>query len=120
MKRPLKSFFIRWVVCVLGLFIAAAVLDGKLSFDGSLLVIIMSGLVLALVNTFIRPFIKLLSLPVIVFTLGLFTIVINGLMVMLASFLYKPLEVSGLWAAMLAGIIIGLVNLLVSSVVEEK
>jgi len=120
MKRPLRSFLIRWVVCGLGLFIAAAILDGKLTFDGSLGVIIVSGLILALVNTFIRPFLKLLSLPIIAITLGLFTIVINGFMVMLASWLYKPLEVSGLWAAMLAGIIIGIVNLLVSLIVEEK
>jgi len=120
MKRPLRSFLIRWIVCALGLWIAAALLDGRLTFDGSLGVIVASGLVLALVNTFIKPFIKLISLPVIALTLGLFTIVINGLMVMLASWLYKPLEVSGLWAAMLAGIVIGLVNILVSKIVEES
>jgi putative membrane protein len=79
----------------------------------------MSGFILAIVNTFIKPLVVLLSLPAILFSLGLFMIVVNGLMVMLASKLYQPLEVTGFGAAMLAGIIIGLVNYLVTTVVEE-
>lgn len=119
MKSPIKRFAIRWAVSALGLWIAAGFLSGSISYDGSGSIIIAAGLVLAIVNTLIKPFVILLSLPAILFSLGLFMIVINGLMVMLASKLYGPLEVSGFGAAMLAGVIIGLVNILVTAIVED-
>ncbi len=119
MKSPLRRFVIRWVVCSLGLWIAAGFLSGGINYDGSAGIIIVAGLVLAVVNTLIKPLVVLLSLPAILFSLGLFMIVVNGLMVMLASTLYGPLEVSGFGAAMLAGVIIGLVNILVTAIVED-
>ena len=119
MKSPGKRFLVRWFVCGLGLWIAAAFLDGRISYDSRLGVIVISGLILAIVNTFIRPIVVLLSLPAVLLSLGLFMIVINGLMVLLASKLYHPLEVTGFGAAMLAGVIIGLVNYLVTAILEE-
>lgn len=109
----------RWFVCSLGLWIAAGFLDGKITYNSRLGVIVISGLILAIVNTFIRPIVVLLSLPAILFSLGLFMIVVNGLMVMLASKLYHPLEVTSFGAAMLAGVVIGLVNYLVTTIVED-
>jgi len=120
MNKHLRSFLVRWLACTLGLWLAAAFLDGKLTYNGKLSVIVLSGLVLALVNMLIKPFIVLISLPVMAITLGLFMVVVNGLMVMLASWLYKPLEISGLWAAMIAGIIIGLVNFLLTRILEKE
>jgi putative membrane protein len=119
MKRPLNKFLLRWFVCSLGLWIAAGFLDGRITYDSRLGVIVISGFILAAVNTIIRPIVVLLSLPAVLLTLGLFMIVINGLMVILASRLYNPLEVTSFGAAMLAGIIIGLVNYLVTTIVEE-
>ena len=106
-------------MCSLGLWIAAGFLDGRVTFNGRLSIIIISGLILAIVNSLIKPLVVLLSLPAILFSLGLFMVVINGLMVLLASALYDPLEVTGFGAAMLAGVIIGLVNYLVTAIVEE-
>ena len=94
-------------------------MDGRITYNSRLGVIVMSGLVLAIVNSVIKPFVVLLSLPAILFSLGLFMIVVNGLMVMLASKLYHPLEVTSFGAAMLAGVIIGLVNYLVTTIVED-
>ena len=56
----------------------------------------------------------------ILFSLGLFMIVINGLMVLFASWLYHGLEVSNFGIAMLAGMVIGLVNYLVTTILEER
>ncbi len=106
-------------MCALGLWIAAGFLDGGITYDDRLSIIIIAGFILAIVNTVIKPFVVLLSLPAILFSLGLFMIIVNGLMVMLASYLYKPLEVTGFGAAMLAGVIIGLVNILVTAIVED-
>lgn len=119
MKNPISRFLLRWFVCSLGLWIAAGFLDGRITFDGKQSIIIISGLVLAIVNTLIKPLVVLLSLPAILFSLGLFMIVINGLMILLASFLYEPLKVTGFGTAMLAGVIIGLVNYLVTAIVED-
>ncbi len=82
--------------------------------------VIIAGLVLALVNAVIRPFVVLLSLPAILFSLGLFMVVINGFMVWLASWLYDPLHVTNFWWAILAGVIIGLVNYLVTAILENE
>jgi putative membrane protein len=119
MKSPFGRFLVRWFVCGLGLWIAAGFLDGRIAYDSRLGVIVVSGFVLAVVNSVIRPVVVLLSLPAILFSLGLFMIVINGLMVMLASKLYQPLEVTSFGAAMLAGVVIGLVNYLVTTILED-
>ncbi len=120
MKKPLGRFLIRWFVCSLGLWIAAALLGDKINYGESSGVIIISGLILALVNAIIKPLVILLSLPAILFSLGLFMIVINGLMVMLVSKLYSPLHVTNFAAAMIGGMVIGLVNYLVTTILEDK
>lgn len=116
---PFTRFTIRWFVCSLGLWIAAGLLGDKVSYDSRLIVIVVAGLLLAAINGVIKPIIVLLSLPAILFSLGLFMIVINGLMVSIASWLYSPLEVTNFGAAMLAGMIIGLVNYLVNTILED-
>lgn len=120
MKKPFSRFLIRWFVCGLGLWIAAGLLGDVISYDRRLGVIIISGLILALVNTVIKPIVIILSLPAILFSLGLFMIVINGLMVMLVSKVYTQLHVTNFWAAILAGMVIGLVNYLVTTVLEDR
>lgn len=119
MNKPIARFLVRWVACSLGLWIAASFLSGGINYNGQFGIIVAAGLVLAIVNSLIRPFVVLLSLPAILFSLGLFMIVINGLMVMLASILYSPLEVNSFGTAMLAGVIIGVVNYLVTAIIEE-
>lgn len=118
-RRPLTRFLIRWFVCALGLWVAAGLLGGWVTYE-KLGAIIVAGLLLAIVNVIIKPVVVILSLPAILFSLGLFMIVINGLMVMLVSWLYSPLEVTSFGAAMLAGMVIGLVNYLVTNILEDR
>lgn len=121
MKYAVIRFLIRWFVCSLGLWIAAGLLgEGKITYQNSLLVIVIAGLVLALINAVIKPVVVILSLPAILFSLGLFMIVINALMVLLASKLYDKLQVTNFSAALLAGMIIGLVNYLVTTIMEQE
>jgi len=117
-KNPVVRFLIRWLVCSLGLWIAAGLLGNRLTYNNQVGVIIISGLVLAIINVILKPIVVILSLPAIVVTLGLFMVVINGLMILLASKLYTSLHVRNFWAAMLAGMVIGLVNYLVTTIVE--
>lgn len=117
-KRFLQDFLFRWFVSGLGLLIAAGLLGGSVDFGSNFTVIVIAGLVLAAINTIIKPIVVLLSLPILVFSFGLFMIVINGLMVWLASRLYDELQVTSFFAAMLTGMVIGLVNYLVVTIVE--
>ena len=119
MNRPIVRFLLRWLVCGLGLWIAAGLLGGSISYDNTAAIII-GGLVLAVVNIVIRPIIIILSLPAILVSLGLFMIIVNGLTVFLASKLYTPLHITNFWAAVFAGMVIGLVNYLVTTILEEK
>lgn len=120
MNKPYTRFVLRWFVSSLGLWIAAGILGDSISYDNRIGVIVIAGLILALINIVIKPVLIIFSLPAILLTLGLFMIVINGLTVMLASWLYKPLHVTDFWAAMVAGMVIGLVNYLVTAIMEER
>lgn len=118
-RGPIARFIIRWFVCGLGLWIAAGLLGDRITYDQRLGVIVVAGLILAIVNTIIKPIVVILSLPAILFSLGLFMIVINGLMVLLVGKLYTAIHVTNFGAAMLAGMVIGLVNYLVTTILEE-
>lgn len=122
MNKTRKSYFarfiFRWFISSLGLWIAAGLLGDSIDYQSKFRVIVFAGLILALINALVKPVVVLISLPVLLITLGLFMIVINGLMVMLASKLYGELHVTNFGAAMLAGMVIGLVNYLVVTIVE--
>lgn len=114
-------FLLRWVVCSLGLWIAAGLLSGSVSYRGNHLgSVLITGLILAILNAIIKPLLVIVSLPAILLTLGLFMLVINGVTVYLATKLYSGLQISNFGMAILTGIIIGLVNYLVTAILEER
>jgi putative membrane protein len=113
-------FVLRWLVCSLGLWIAAGLFSGSVSYGDNYGAVILAGLVLATINAVLKPLLVLASLPAILVSLGLFMLVINGLTVLLASKLYGQLHVTNFGAAILTGVIIGLVNYLVTAILEER
>ena len=119
LDKPPYRFLTRWLVCSLGLWIASSFLSNNISYDNKLKVIVIAGLILAIINVVLKPIIVIFSLPAIVLSLGLFMIVINGLTVFIASKLYAPLHITDFWAAVFAGMMIGLVNYLVSAILKE-
>lgn len=119
MNRPLTRFLTRWLVCSLGLWIAAGFLSTSITYDSKLRVIIIAGLILAIINVIVKPILVIFTLPAILFTLGLFMVIINGLTVFIASKLYHPLHITNFWAAVFAGMVIGLVNYLVTAILED-
>jgi putative membrane protein len=119
MRNPLLRLLLRWFVCSLGLWIAAGLMSGSISYDERISVIVFGGLILALVNIVIKPIVVIFALPALLLTLGLFMVIINGLMVYLASIFYDPLHISSFWSAVFAGLVIGLVNYLVTTILES-
>jgi putative membrane protein len=118
-NRPLYNFLTRWLVCSLGLWIAAGFLGSSISYENRFRVIIIAGLILAAINVILKPILVIFSLPALLVTLGLFMVIINGLTVYIASKLYHPLHVENFWAAVFAGMVIGLVNYLVTAILED-
>jgi putative membrane protein len=108
------KFLIRIVFNALSIWVASLILD-KVSFEGSALQILAVGLVFGLVNTLIRPFLKLISAPIIVVTLGLFTVVINTFLLWLVDLLSGDvLNIEGILTYLWASIIISLVSWVLS------
>ena len=87
--------------------------------DGGLLTFLLAGLIFSVINSMLKPIIIILSLPAILLTLGLFTLIINGLMVYLAIVLAPNVSIT-FGDAIIAGIILSLVNYIVSSVVDLR
>jgi putative membrane protein len=117
MKKQFITLVFRWLVNCLGLW-AAAELFNLVNYQQTWSVILVGGLLLALLNALIKPILIIFTLPAIALTLGLFLIIINGFIVYLVSLLYGPLQISSFWAALLVGIVIGLVNYIVTIVAE--
>jgi putative membrane protein len=100
--------------------LVAAYLVPGISYTGSLLSLLLVGLVIGLINLVVKPVVTFFSLPLIVVTLGLFYLVINGLMLYLAAWILPhTLHVSGCGAAILGGLVMALVNWLVRAFAEE-
>jgi putative membrane protein len=119
MKRPLVRFITRWVVCGLGLWIASGFLSSSITYENRFRDIVVAGLILAIINVIVKPILVIFALPAILITLGLFMIIINGLTVFIVSKLYHPLHITNFWAAVFAGMVIGLVNYLVTAILED-
>lgn len=68
------------------------------------------SIVLGVINIFIKPFVKFISLPLTILTLGLFSLVINAVFIMIADKLVNNFSVSGFWTAMLFSIVLSLIN----------
>lgn len=113
-------FGVRWAVCALGLWVASGLLGPeRLSVGNTWTTVIASGFFLALANMALKPVLVILSLPAVVVTLGLFMLLLNGFMVLLVSWIYNGLYVKNFGVAIIAGIIIGVINFLVTKIVED-
>lgn len=116
----LASFVLRWAICSLGLWVAAGLLGGSVNLQDRLGAVVIAGATLALINVTVKPLLILLSVPFIVLSLGLFMAIINGFTVYLASKLYTPLQIENFGAAIVAGLVIGLVNYLVTAILDKS
>jgi putative membrane protein len=102
------------------LLIAAKLVPG-IVYTGSLTSLLLAGLVLGLLNLLVKPIVSFFSFPLIVVTLGLFYLVINGLILWLASALLPDiLHVNGCLPAILGGLVIAAVNWLVRALERDK
>jgi putative membrane protein len=104
------DLIIKLLVNALAVFALSYVLKGvHVKSLGSALLV---AIVLALVNTFVRPIVVFLTIPISVLTLGLFILVINALMVMLVDWMMDGLKVENFWWALLFSVLMSLINVI--------
>jgi putative membrane protein len=113
----MRSVLLHWLLNAAALWIAAYLLPG-LDFRGSVTDLLLVAAVFGVVNSLLRPILTVLTCPLIVLTLGLFTLVINALMLLVTGWLSARWDlgftVTGFWAAFLGGLVVGFVSLLLS------
>ncbi len=107
---------IKLILGAIAVFATSYILPGMHVKDFWTAVIV--ALVLAIVNVLIRPILVLLTFPVTIVTLGLFLFVINSLMVLLVARIVPGFVVDGFWWAMLASVVISIVNGFLSAIAE--
>jgi putative membrane protein len=112
-----KKFLKSWAINTLAVLVAVYVVPGIRFKDNSLWTPFVTSLVLGILNAFIRPILMLLALPLLIVTLGLFTLVINALLLYFVSFLLgNYFEVDNFGAAFLGALTISVVSLLLNLV----
>jgi putative membrane protein len=114
MSPSLKMFLQRWVINTVAVMVAANVIPG-IDHEG-LTPLLVASLVLGILNVILRPLLLLLSLPLVIFTLGLFVWVINALLLYFVGQLVKSFHVADFWSALWGALVISVVSLVLNSV----
>jgi putative membrane protein len=114
----MAGFIIRAAIVALGLWFASAIVPGIRIGDGGSL--IAAAVLLAVVNAVVRPVLIILTLPITLLTLGIFLLVINGLMIELVAALLHGFHVDGLGSAILASIIVSITGWLVNGFIGPQ
>lgn len=118
MQKQFLFFVLRLVLNGFGLWVAASLLNGIQNDGGTVvLTFLLAGLLLTVANALLKPILLILSLPAIVLSLGLFTLLVNGFLIWLVSLVVPDLELS-FWSAVLAGVIVSILNFVFTLVVE--
>lgn len=117
----MAKLLLRVVINAVALYVAAAVLGENMRIPTDAVGLAIVALVFGLVNAFIKPIVTILTCPLTIVTLGLFTIVINALMLMLTGWLTGgQLMISGFGWALLGGLIVGIVSTLLSMFLGDE
>ena len=112
----MKKFIQSWLINTLAVLVAVYTVPGIHFKDKSLLTPFITSLVLGILNAFIRPIIMLLALPLLIFTLGLFMLVINALLLYLVAIVLQThFQVDGFWAAFWGSLVISIVSMVLNS-----
>src|SRR3989338_2572397 len=111
------KIIIHWVIAAVAILITAYILPG-VAIDGFVAALVVA-VILGIINAFIRPLLVVLTLPITILTLGLFVLVINGLLVMLAAAIVPGFAVASFWSAFVFGIVLALVSAVLHSFEKE-
>ena len=119
----MTKFIIRWLINAVGLYAAVWIVPG-IDYLGDWTGILWLALIIGLLNALVRPLLKFLTCPLIILTLGLFTLVINTGMLLLTRTIGQSLgiglAVDGFWSALLGSLVMSLVSIVMSVIFRDE
>jgi len=110
---------IQIAINALAILIAAYLVPG-IVFEGSIWKLAIAGLVLGLANAWIKPLLSLISLPLIIVTFGLFTVIVNIAILVFTAYLIPDLSINGFWSAFWGVLVISLTNYALGFLLEKE
>lgn len=109
---------IKWFIMALSVMVASYIIPG-VNVKG-FFTAMWVALFIGIVNVLVKPFLIFITLPINILTLGLFTFVINALLIMLASSVIKGFDVKGFWIAMIFSVVLSVINFIFGHVLGAK
>jgi len=114
----MKGLIIRWLFLTVAILVAAHLIEG-IEVKGFWSAVFAAA-ILGVLNALFRPILIILTLPINILTLGLFTFVINAILIMMVSGVAGGFEVHGFWSALFGSLVISVVSWLLSSFINEQ
>ena len=114
----MRGIFIRWIILTCAIIITSYLMDG-IQVSG-FFAAFFGAAILGILNAFFRPVLLLLTLPINILSFGLFTLVINAILLLMVSGLISGFRIHGLWAAIWGSLMISLVSWLLTTFISEK
>jgi putative membrane protein len=119
----MTKFIVRWVINAIALYAAVYLVPG-VNLEGNWVSILWLALIFGLINAFLRPLLTLLTCPLIVLTLGLFTLLINTFLFWLTSQVGQAFgigfTIDGFWPAFLGGLVVTVVSIIMSMILKDE
>jgi putative membrane protein len=119
----MTKFILRWAINAVAIFLAIRFVPG-IHLQGNWVSVIWLALIFGLVNAFVRPLINLLTCPLIVLTLGLFTLLINTFLFWLTGrigeFFGMGITMDGFWPAFLGGVVVTIVSVVLTLILKDE
>jgi putative membrane protein len=120
----MSRFFLRWFINAVALYVAVAFVPGITPQSSNWLSFIWLALIFGLLNALIRPLLKFLTCPLIILTLGVFSLVINTFLFWLAGVIGANFQigfvVDGFWPAFLGGLVVSLISLILTAIFKDE
>ena len=114
----MNGILFRWLILTVAIIVTSYLLDG-IQVSGFFSAFFAAA-ILGILNAFLRPFLFIITLPINILTLGLFTFVINAILLMMASGVIGGFYVAGFWSAMFGSLFISLISWFITSFINER
>lgn len=113
------KIFVKWVSCIAAILIMAYIMPGRVRYSDYTGLVI-AGTLIWLINTVVRPILRIISFPITILTLGLFSLVLNTLMVMLADSLIDSVTFGGFWSSFLLALLVSAIQMVLVRLFRKK
>ena len=119
----MTKFILRWAIIAIAIYVAVLIVPG-IELHGAWTGVLWLALIMGLLNALVRPLLKFLTCPLIILTLGLFTLLINTFMFWLTSNVGQTfgigLTVDGFWSAFLGGLVVSVVSVVMTLILKDE